>query len=76
MQRLARRLFAIVAIIAPLAIAPASAAEPAAQSGVIAVRSNPCLLAQYGHGQPCQIPPLPETKDTSQLIAAHLARAQ
>src|SRR5580698_10852274 len=76
MKRLAQRLFAIVAIIAPLAIAPASAAEPAAQSGVIAVRSNPCLMAKYGHGQPCQIPLLPETQDASQLIAAHLARAQ
>ncbi len=77
MKRLTQWLFAIVAIIAPLAIAPAaSAAEPAAQSGVIAVRSNPCLLAKYGHGQPCQVPPLPETQDTSQLVAAHLARAQ
>src|SRR5580704_18606713 len=76
MKRLARSLFAIVAIIAPLAIAPASAAEPAAPAGVIAVRSNPCLLAKYGHGQPCQIPLLPETADTSRLVAAHLARAQ
>ena len=77
MKRLAQRLLAIVAIAAPLAIAAAAgAAEPAAPSGVIAVRSNPCLLAKYGHGQPCQVPPLPETQDTSQLIAAHLARAQ
>src|SRR3984957_20987522 len=76
MKRLAQRLFAIVAIIAPLAIAPASAAEPAAQAGVIAVRSNPCLLAKYGYGQPCQVPLLPETTDTSQLVAAHLARPQ
>jgi tetratricopeptide (TPR) repeat protein len=77
MKRLAQRLLAIVAIIAPVASAPAAgAAEPAAQSGVIAVRSNPCLLAKYGHGQPCQIPPLPQTADRSQLVAAHLARAQ
>jgi tetratricopeptide (TPR) repeat protein len=77
MKRLTQRLFAIFTIIAPLAIAPAaSAGEPAAQSGVIAVRSNPCLLAKYGHGQPCQVPLLPESQDTSQLIAAHLARAQ
>jgi tetratricopeptide (TPR) repeat protein len=77
MKRLAQQLLAIVAIIAPLAIAPAaSAAEPAAQSGVIAVRSNPCLLAKYGHGQPCKVPLLPQTTDRSQLVAAHLARAQ
>ena len=79
MKRLTQRLLAIVAIIAPLAVAvaaPARATEPAAQSGVIAMRSNPCLLAKYGHGQPCQVPLLPESKDTSQLIAAHLARAQ
>ena len=77
MKRLAQRLLAIVAIIVPLAIASAaSAAEPRAQSGVIAVRSNPCLMAKYGHGQPCQVPLLPETQDTSQRIAAHLARAQ
>jgi tetratricopeptide (TPR) repeat protein len=79
MKRLTHRLLAIVAIIAPLAVAaaaPARATEPAAQSGVIAMRSNPCLLAKYGHGQPCQVPLLPETADTSQLIAAHLARAQ
>ncbi len=62
---------------APLAIAAtAGAAESAVQSGIIAVSSNPCLMAKYGHGQPCQVPPLPETRDTSQLIAAHLARAQ
>ncbi|MGA8497361.1 MAG: tetratricopeptide repeat protein [Xanthobacteraceae bacterium] len=77
MKRLAQRLLAIVAIAAPLTIAAvAGAAEPAAPAGVIAVRSNPCLLAKYGHGQPCQVPPLPESQDTSQLIAAHLARAQ
>jgi tetratricopeptide (TPR) repeat protein len=77
MKRLAQRLLAIFAIVAPLAIAAAAGAtEPAAQSGVIAVRSNPCLMAKYGHGQPCQIPLVPETQDTSQLIAAHLARAQ
>ena len=77
MKPLAQRLFAIVAIIAPLTIASsASATEPAAQSGIIVIRSNPCLLAKYGHGQPCQIPLLPETTDTSQRVAAHLARAQ
>ncbi|HWS08831.1 MAG TPA: hypothetical protein VN362_13415, partial [Xanthobacteraceae bacterium] len=72
-----QRLFATLTIIAPLAIAAtAGAAESAVQSGIIAVSSNPCLMAKYGHGQPCQVPPLPETRDTSQLIAAHLARAQ
>ena len=77
MKCLTQRLLAIVAIIASLAIAPAAgAAEPAAQSGVIAVHSNPYLMAKYGHGQPCQVPRLPETQDTSQLVAAHLARAQ
>jgi tetratricopeptide (TPR) repeat protein len=77
MKRLMQRLFATLTIIAPLAIAAAAgAAESAAQSGVIAVRSNPCLMAKYGHGQPCQVPLLPETQDTSQRIAAHLARAQ
>jgi tetratricopeptide (TPR) repeat protein len=77
MKHLTQRLFAIFAIIAPLAIAPAvSAAEPAVQSGVIAVRSNPCLMAKYGHGQPCQLPLLPQTTATSQLVAAHLVRAQ
>jgi tetratricopeptide (TPR) repeat protein len=77
MKRLTQQLFAILAIMAPLAIAPtAGAAESAVQSGIIAVSSNPCLMAKYGHGQPCQVPPLPETRDTSQLIAAHLARAQ
>jgi tetratricopeptide (TPR) repeat protein len=76
MKRLTQRLFAIVAFIAPLGIAPAGATEPVAPAGVIAVRSNPCLLAKYGHGQPCQVPLLPESKDTPQLIAARLARAQ
>ena len=77
MKRFVQRLFAIFAIVAPLAIAAAAgAAEPVAPAGVIAVRSNPCLMAKYGHGQPCQVPLLPETQDTPQLIAAHLARAQ
>jgi len=77
MKRLTQRLFAIFAFIAPLAVeAAAGAAEPVAPAGVIAVRSNPCLMAKYGHGQPCQVPLLPETQDTSQLITAHLARAQ
>ena len=77
MKRFVQRLLAIFAIVAPLAIAAAAgAAEPAAQAGVIAVRSNPCLMAKYGHGQPCQIPLVPESQDTPQLAAAHLARAQ
>jgi tetratricopeptide (TPR) repeat protein len=77
MKRLAQRLLAIVAMVVPLAIAAAAGAvEPLAPAGVIAVRSNPCLMAKYGHGEPCQVPPLPETQDMSQLVAAHLARAQ
>src|SRR5580693_3671290 len=77
MKRPAQRLFAIVAIIAPLATAAAAgAAESVTESGVIATPSNPCLMAKYGHGRPCQVPPLPEASDISQLIAAHLARAQ
>jgi tetratricopeptide (TPR) repeat protein len=40
------------------------------------VRSNSCLMAKYGHGQPCQPPTLPDTKDNSQLAEGHLARAQ
>jgi tetratricopeptide (TPR) repeat protein len=77
MKRLTRRLFATLTIIAPLVVAATvGAAESDAQSGVIAVRSNPCLIAKYGHDQPCQIPLLPETQDASQRIAAHLVRAQ
>jgi tetratricopeptide (TPR) repeat protein len=77
MKRLTQRLLAIFTIIAPLFIAAAAgAAEPAAQSGVIAMRSNPCLMAKYGRGQPCQVPLVPETQDAPQLAAAHLARAQ
>ncbi|HMG79875.1 MAG TPA: tetratricopeptide repeat protein [Xanthobacteraceae bacterium] len=72
-----QQLLAIFAIVAPLFIAAAAgAAEPVAPAGVIAERSNPCLMAKYGHGQPCQVPLLPESQDTSQPIAAHLARAQ
>jgi tetratricopeptide (TPR) repeat protein len=77
MKRFVQRLLAIFAIAAPLFIAAAAgAAEQAAPAGIIAVRSNPCLMAKYGHGQPCQVPLVPETQDTSQLVAAHLARAK
>jgi tetratricopeptide (TPR) repeat protein len=57
------------------AVTTASIAQ-AVLSGVIAVRSNPCLMAKYGHGQPCTVPALPDTDDTSQLVKAHIARAQ
>jgi tetratricopeptide (TPR) repeat protein len=78
--RATRRTAAIFAIALPLALAwSAGAAEPAASSapsGVIAFRNNACLMAKYGHGQPCAEPALPDTSDPALLIAAHVARAR
>jgi tetratricopeptide (TPR) repeat protein len=78
--RTIRGLLTIFAVVKPLMIVSAAGAAGLASetssSGLIIVHSNPCLMAKYGHGQPCQPPALPDTKDNSQLAEAHLVRAQ
>lgn len=54
---------------------PAWAAEISA-AGVIELRSNPCLMAKFGQGQPCEEPQLPQSGDARQLAAAHLSRSR
>jgi tetratricopeptide (TPR) repeat protein len=68
-----RGLLTVFAIAMPLW--DVSAAE-APSSGLVLVHSNPCLMAKYGHGQPCQVPALPDTTDTLQIAEANLRRAK
>jgi Tfp pilus assembly protein PilF len=55
---------------------PAAAAEPSSAAGLIELRSNPCLLGKFGHGQPCEVPSLPDVGDARQLAAAHISRSR
>jgi predicted Zn-dependent protease len=45
-------------------------------AGTIQVANNPCLLAKYGQGRPCDEPRLPDDADVPASIAARLARAR
>jgi tetratricopeptide (TPR) repeat protein len=63
---------AMIAVATPAA----TAGEPTSPAGLIELRSNPCLLAKFGHGQPCEPPPLPELGDAAQLAAAHISRSR
>jgi tetratricopeptide (TPR) repeat protein len=71
-----RRVGSLV-LLAMIAMAvPAAAAEPLSPAGLIEFRSNPCLLAKFGHGQPCELPQLPPAGDAAQLAAAHISRSR
>jgi tetratricopeptide (TPR) repeat protein len=64
-----------VALLTAAAV-PAAAAEPASQMGFVQIRSIPCAVVKYGNGIKCELPTLPETGNTQQLLAARTSRAQ